>query len=77
MGISLRRIVEEIGGGVQAGRRFKAVQIGGPSGGCIPEGLADLPVDFESLTGAGAMMGSGGWWCWTTRTAWWRWPATS
>ena len=60
MGISLRRIVEEIGGGVQAGRRFKAVQIGGPSGGCIPEGLADLPVDFESLTGAGAMMGSGG-----------------
>ena len=60
MGISIRRIVEEIGGGIQEGRRFKAVQIGGPSGGCIPEALCDLPVDFESLTGAGAMMGSGG-----------------
>ena len=59
MGISIRRIVEEIGGGIQEGRRFKAVQIGGPSGGCIPEALSDLPVDFESLTGAGAMMGSG------------------
>jgi len=60
MGITLRRIVEEIGGGVEAGRRLKAVQIGGPSGGCIPERLADLPVDFESLSEAGAMMGSGG-----------------
>jgi ferredoxin len=60
MGMSIRRIVEEIGGGIQEGRSLKAVQIGGPSGGCIPESLADLPVDFESLTGAGAMMGSGG-----------------
>ena len=60
MGTTVRRIVEEIGGGVAEGRRLKAVQIGGPSGGCIPERLADLPVDYESLTGAGAMMGSGG-----------------
>jgi NADH:ubiquinone oxidoreductase subunit F (NADH-binding)/NADH:ubiquinone oxidoreductase subunit E/NAD-dependent dihydropyrimidine dehydrogenase PreA subunit len=60
MGMPIRRIVEEIGGGMQGGRRLKAVQIGGPSGGCIPEALADLPVDYESLTEAGAMMGSGG-----------------
>jgi len=60
MGTTVREIVEEIGGGVGEGRRLKAVQIGGPSGGCIPESLADLPVDYESLTEAGAMMGSGG-----------------
>ncbi len=60
MGISIRQIVEEIGGGIAEGRKFKAVQIGGPSGGCIPAALGDLPVDYESLTGAGAMMGSGG-----------------
>jgi NADH-quinone oxidoreductase subunit F len=60
MGMPIRRIVEEIGGGVQGGKRLKAVQIGGPSGGCIPESLADLAVDYESLTEAGAMMGSGG-----------------
>jgi NADH-quinone oxidoreductase subunit F len=60
MGITIREIVEEIGGGVAAGRQFKAVQIGGPSGGCIPASMADLPVDLASLTEAGAMMGSGG-----------------
>jgi len=60
MGTTVRGIVERIGGGVAEGRRFKAVQVGGPSGGCIPETLADLPVDYESLTEAGAMMGSGG-----------------
>ena len=60
MGITIRQIVEEIGGGVADGRKFKAVQIGGPSGGCIPAEMADLPVDFESLTKAGAIMGSGG-----------------
>ena len=60
MGMPIRRIVDEIGGGMQGGKRLKAVQIGGPSGGCIPEALADLPVDYESLTEAGAMMGSGG-----------------
>ncbi len=60
MGTTIREIVEEIGGGVGAGRRFKAVQIGGPSGGCVPARLADTPVDFESLREIGAIMGSGG-----------------
>ncbi len=60
MGISLREIVDGIGGGVPGGRAIKGVQIGGPSGGCIPAKLLDLPVDYESLTAAGAMMGSGG-----------------
>jgi NADH:ubiquinone oxidoreductase subunit F (NADH-binding)/NADH:ubiquinone oxidoreductase subunit E len=60
MGITIREIIDEIGGGVADGRTFKAVQIGGPSGGCIPAELSDTPVDFESLTAAGAMMGSGG-----------------
>ncbi|MBI4230280.1 MAG: 4Fe-4S binding protein [Planctomycetes bacterium] len=60
MGTSLRRIVFDIGGGIPDGKRFKAVQSGGPSGGCIPEGLLDLPVDYEALTKAGAIMGSGG-----------------
>ncbi len=60
MGVTLREIVEQIGGGIAGERAFKAVQIGGPSGGCIPAEHADLPVDFEALTGAGAMMGSGG-----------------
>jgi NADH:ubiquinone oxidoreductase subunit F (NADH-binding)/(2Fe-2S) ferredoxin/NAD-dependent dihydropyrimidine dehydrogenase PreA subunit len=60
MGISLRDVIYGIGGGIPDGRKFKAVQIGGPSGGCIPAKLLDLPIDYESLTGAGAMMGSGG-----------------
>ncbi len=60
MGVTIRRIVEEIGGGVAPGRTFKAVQIGGPSGGCIPAALGDTPVDYEALTAAGAIMGSGG-----------------
>ena len=60
MGITVRQIIEEIGGGVANGKTFKAVQIGGPSGGCVPHWLADTPVDYESLTGVGAMMGSGG-----------------
>jgi NADH:ubiquinone oxidoreductase subunit F (NADH-binding)/NADH:ubiquinone oxidoreductase subunit E/Pyruvate/2-oxoacid:ferredoxin oxidoreductase delta subunit len=60
MGTTIRQIVEEIGGGVAPGRKFKAVQIGGPSGGCVPARLADTPVDFESLRDAGAIMGSGG-----------------
>jgi NADH-quinone oxidoreductase subunit F len=60
MGITLREIVEEIGGGVEEGRRFKAVQIGGPSGGCVPASLGDLSVDYEALSHAGAIMGSGG-----------------
>jgi NADH:ubiquinone oxidoreductase subunit F (NADH-binding)/NAD-dependent dihydropyrimidine dehydrogenase PreA subunit/(2Fe-2S) ferredoxin len=60
MGISLREIVYDIGGGIPEGKKFKAVQTGGPSGGCIPESLIDLPVDFDRLTEAGSMMGSGG-----------------
>ncbi|WP_372845780.1 NADH-ubiquinone oxidoreductase-F iron-sulfur binding region domain-containing protein, partial [Pontiella sp.] len=60
MGITIREVVEQIGGGVADGRAFKAVQIGGPSGGCIPAALGDTTVDFEALTGVGAMMGSGG-----------------
>ncbi len=60
MGMTLREIVGDIGGGAPAGRKFKAVQTGGPSGGCIPEALMDLPVDFDELTRVGSMMGSGG-----------------
>ncbi|MDR3297528.1 MAG: NAD(P)H-dependent oxidoreductase subunit E [Prevotellaceae bacterium] len=60
MGITLNQIVEEIGGGVEGGKKLKAVQIGGPSGGCIPAELCNLPVDFDALTKVGAMMGSGG-----------------
>ncbi len=60
MGVTIRQIVEEIGGGAPAGHRFKAVQVGGPSGGCIPAALSDTPVDYEALVGVGAIMGSGG-----------------
>lgn len=60
MGTSLRTIIYDIGGGILKNKKFKAVQTGGPSGGCVPEQLLDLPVDFEKLTQAGAMMGSGG-----------------
>jgi len=60
MGITLREIIEDIGEGIPNGREFKAVQTGGPSGGCIPESKLDMPVDFDSLTKAGSMMGSGG-----------------
>ncbi len=60
MGITLREMVYDLGGGIKDGKAFKAVQIGGPSGGCIPADLLDLPIDYERLTEAGAMMGSGG-----------------
>ena len=60
MGISIRQVVEEIGGGIAGGLKFKAVQVGGPSGGCIPATKDNLSVDYETLTEAGAMMGSGG-----------------
>ena len=60
MGITMREIIFEIGGGISHGKAFKAVQIGGPSGGCLPEAMLDTPVDFDSLSGIGAMMGSGG-----------------
>ncbi len=60
MGVSMKDIIFKIGGGVPGGKKFKAVQTGGPSGGCIPESLLDIKVDFDELTQAGAMMGSGG-----------------
>jgi len=60
MGITLREIIYDIGGGIPKGKKFKAVQTGGPSGGCIPESLLDLLVDFDELAKAGSMMGSGG-----------------
>lgn len=60
MGITLREIIFDIGGGIMDDKKFKAVQIGGPSGGCIPEQHLDTPVDYDSLTALGAMMGSGG-----------------
>ena len=60
MGISLRQIIYDIGGGIPGDKPFKAVQTGGPSGGCLPESLLDTPVDFETLAKAGSIMGSGG-----------------
>ena len=60
MGTTLREVIFGVGSGIAGGKRFKAVQIGGPSGGCLPESGLDLPIDFDSLSEAGAMMGSGG-----------------
>ena len=60
MGVTLREIIYDIGGGVLDGKKFKAVQTGGPSGGCLPESFLDTPVDYDSLNEAGSMMGSGG-----------------
>jgi NADH-quinone oxidoreductase subunit F len=60
MGTTLRQVIFDVGSGIPGGKQFKAVQIGGPSGGCLPKSALDLPIDFDSLTDAGAMMGSGG-----------------
>lgn len=60
MGTTLREVIEEIGGGVPKGKKFKAAQTGGPSGGCIPEKYYDIPIDYETLKSIGCMMGSGG-----------------
>jgi NADH-quinone oxidoreductase subunit F/NADP-reducing hydrogenase subunit HndC len=60
MGITMKEIIYDIGGGIADDKEFKAVQIGGPSGGCLPQEKIDLPIDYDSLTDAGAMMGSGG-----------------
>ncbi len=60
MGITIREVVMELGGGIIGDKKFKAVQLGGPSGGCIPEHLADTPVDYDSVNATGAIMGSGG-----------------
>jgi len=60
MGTTLREVIEEIGGGVPNGKKFKAAQTGGPSGGCLPASLIDTPIDYDNLIKAGSMMGSGG-----------------
>ncbi len=60
MGTTLREVIEEIGGGIPNGKKFKAAQTGGPSGGCLPAQLIDTPIDFDNLIAAGSMMGSGG-----------------
>ena len=60
MGLTIRQVIEEVGGGVPEGRSFKAVQLGGPSGGCVPVEFMDTPIDYESITKTGAIMGSGG-----------------
>jgi NADH-quinone oxidoreductase subunit F len=60
MGITLKEIIYEVGGGIPKGKKFKAVQTGGPSGGCVPKNLLNLPIDYESLKEVGSMMGSGG-----------------
>jgi bidirectional [NiFe] hydrogenase diaphorase subunit len=60
MGLSIRDVVFKLGGGIPEGRKFKAVQTGGPSGGCVPEQYLDMPVDYESLASVGSIMGSGG-----------------
>ena len=60
MGITLREVIFDIGGGIPGGKEFKAVQTGGPSGGCLPKDRLDLPIDYEGLTEAGSIMGSGG-----------------
>ncbi len=60
MGVTLRQVIDDVGGGVARGKRLKAVQVGGPSGGCVPAELTDTPIDYEALAGVGAIMGSGG-----------------
>ena len=60
MGVSIREVIFDLGGGIQDGKKFKAVQLGGPSGGCIPEHLLDIPIDYDSVNSTGAIMGSGG-----------------
>ena len=77
LGITLREIVFDVGGGIKGDKGFKAIQTGGPMGGCLPADL-DLPVDYESLTQAGSMMGSATiWWLWMTRPVWSTSPASS
>lgn len=70
MGTTLREIIYGIGGGLKGGKKFKAVQTGGPSGGCISEKNLDLPIDYDNLVSIGSMMGSGGMLSWTKMTAW-------
>ncbi len=76
MGTTLREIIFDIGGGIKDGKKFKAVQIGGPSGGCLTEEHLDMPLDFDSLKKVGAMIGSGGLLLWMRIPAWWKWPVS-
>jgi len=62
LGMALGELIEQVGGGGLRGRRVKAVQTGGPSGGCLPRSLYNLPITYESVAEAGSIMGSGGWW---------------
>ena len=77
MGSPLRHVIYDVGGGIKDGREFKAVQLGGPSGGCIPASLLDTPVDYESLAATGAIVGSAAWSWSTTPRAWSTSPSTS
>ena len=77
MGTSLRTIVYDVGGGIPKKRKFKAVQLGGPSGGCIPEAYLDTPVDYEAIAKWGPSWDPAGSSSWTTTPAWWTWPASS
>jgi len=70
MGMPLREIIYDIGGGIENNKAFKAVQTGGPSGGCIPADLLDIKVDYESLAQVGSIVGSAEWSCLTKTTAW-------
>ena len=78
MGTTLREIIYDIGGGIPNGKKFKAAQTGGPSGGCIPASELDTPIDYDSLIALGSMMGSGGLIVVGTKThVWWIWPNSS
>ncbi len=77
LGITLREIIFDVGGGIKDNKGFKAVQTGGPMGGCLPSEYLDLSVDYEALTAAGSMMGSGGMRHWMMKPAWWILPASS
>ncbi len=77
MGITLREIIYDIGGGISDGGTFKAVQTGGPSGGCLPASLLDTPIDYDSLDEAGSIMGSGGMVVMDEKPVWWTWPGIS
>ena len=77
MGTTLREVIEEIGGGIPGGKKFKAAQTGGPSGGCIPAEHFDIPIDYDNLISIGSMMGSGGLIVMDETTVWWISPNSS
>lgn len=77
MGTTLREVIFDIGGGIPDGKKFKAVQIGGPSGGCLTEEHLDVPMDFDSLKSWAPLSAPAVWWSWTRTPAWWRWRGSS